>query len=438
MMNERQRVIAEALLRRRLRNLVRVDDNTYVDTTYVSHVEYQMFLDDKQLEGKFYQLDHWTRFQFPKGKGRQPIIGVRPEDAHAFCAWLTEHADSVLENWRYRLPDKGEFSKLRSARSYTAGMPTGYWVQDDQATTFENVINTSLGLSLDMLSHRHKNDLKLARDYMIDPILDLDPTFSNTIVALLKQTLERIQDQPLNLAHVLAFARYADLTINPFPLSIFGESLALIGERSCDINRILKFASEVNLEQVLDLANALDTKLLSSLNLLKAKVKAKEFDDFVKSLLDIDRLKSDLDEDFSENSTENFVSNANRSKLKRKLKLTPDWVREWENYSELERKSRFETALHNASDVASARQRSLAHLHLLARKDPLKFLRSLTRLIVITVATIWDITGHRSHRKALPKLLELYISLVVLEERISGKLSAFEGIRIVKERVDDQ
>jgi len=42
-MNERQRVIAEVLLTRRLRSPLRIDDDTYVDPTYVSHVEYQLF-----------------------------------------------------------------------------------------------------------------------------------------------------------------------------------------------------------------------------------------------------------------------------------------------------------------------------------------------------------------------------------------------------------
>ena len=105
----RQRVVAEALLALRLRRMVRVSDDKDIDTGYISHVEYQLFLDEKQSAGEFSQPDHWQRYRFDAGQGRQPVVGVRPTDAVAYCDWLTARESGV---WRYRLPFAGELADV--------------------------------------------------------------------------------------------------------------------------------------------------------------------------------------------------------------------------------------------------------------------------------------------------------------------------------------
>src|SRR5512139_314318 len=83
----------------------RIDENTYIDDTLVTCAEYQLFIDEMREQGKYYQPDHWTSYQFLEGKAREPILGMRPSDAVAFCEWLTDHQNG---EWNYRIPSSRE------------------------------------------------------------------------------------------------------------------------------------------------------------------------------------------------------------------------------------------------------------------------------------------------------------------------------------------
>jgi hypothetical protein len=92
----------------------RIDENTYIDDSLVTCAEYQLFIDELREQGKYYQPDHWTSYQFPKGRAREPILGVRYSDAIAFCEWLTNRGDT---DWEYRLPTEKEAQKHLLKRS---------------------------------------------------------------------------------------------------------------------------------------------------------------------------------------------------------------------------------------------------------------------------------------------------------------------------------
>lgn len=177
MMNERQRVIAEALLLRRLRNLVRVDDDLYVDLGYISHIEYQLFLDEKRATGEYYQPDHWQNDNFPKGQAHWPVVGVRSTDAVAFCAWLTQHdATLALDGWRYRLPGIEEVFKYGLAEGETAGDLAGYWTQGSRAITLVGVGKSVPILTKAILEQYRHDDLAsdLSLDHALDRVLSFD------------------------------------------------------------------------------------------------------------------------------------------------------------------------------------------------------------------------------------------------------------------------
>ena len=101
----------------------RIDENTYIDDTLVTCAEYQLFIDEMREQGKYYQPDHWTSYQFPKGKAREPILGVRYFDAVDLCEWLTKR-DGV--EWKYRLPALNEANTFLTSR-YEVN-PLGYWL----------------------------------------------------------------------------------------------------------------------------------------------------------------------------------------------------------------------------------------------------------------------------------------------------------------------
>jgi len=74
---DRRRLAAEVLLALRLRRMVRVEEDKYIDPTFVTHAEYQLFLDEMRDQERYLQPDHWTEYTFPTGRGALPIVGVR-------------------------------------------------------------------------------------------------------------------------------------------------------------------------------------------------------------------------------------------------------------------------------------------------------------------------------------------------------------------------
>lgn len=101
----------------------RIDENTYIDETLVTCAEYQLFIDEMLGQGKYYQPDHWTSYEFPAGKALEPIVGVRRSDAVAFCDWLAKREG---ESWKYRLPTQEEASKFRIYPPKQSLL--GYWL----------------------------------------------------------------------------------------------------------------------------------------------------------------------------------------------------------------------------------------------------------------------------------------------------------------------
>jgi hypothetical protein len=120
---------AEVLIISRLGRLVRLDEHRQIDTTLVTHAEYQLFLDESRALGKYYQPDHWPDVRFLAGQGQLPIAGVRPSDAQAFCAWLTERDGE----WRYSLPRSGTDELVYNAPVGS----TGYWAEGDSGYVCE-------------------------------------------------------------------------------------------------------------------------------------------------------------------------------------------------------------------------------------------------------------------------------------------------------------
>jgi hypothetical protein len=118
-----RRRAAEAHLSRRLNSLYPLDDDRAVDVDYLTSAEYQLFLDDMRARGRYHQPEHWTGFTFLPGQARQPVLGVRGEDAQAFCDWLTQRQGGKM---LYGLPSRVEATALPSAKTG----PLATWRRD--------------------------------------------------------------------------------------------------------------------------------------------------------------------------------------------------------------------------------------------------------------------------------------------------------------------
>lgn len=107
-------------------NWQRIDENTYIDDTLVTCVEYQLFIDEMRQQGKNSQPYHWTSDQYPAGQAHKPIIGVAFVDAEAFCEWVTKRD---VGEWKYRLPTQKETSTFPITIEDQAVL--NYWIYDE-------------------------------------------------------------------------------------------------------------------------------------------------------------------------------------------------------------------------------------------------------------------------------------------------------------------
>ncbi len=218
---ERQRVIARALLAWRIRRMVHLSDEIYVDTSLITCAEYQTFLDDQRARGQYLQPDHWTAYHFPLGQGNAPVLGVRPSDVAAFCAWLTECEPGP---WLYRPPEVGELEKEGdSGLPGTLPAGTGYWLKDGMGFAW-------------------------ATEALIPPV--------NVLQAAARDVYMRALDlaYTLDLARSFALGRVRALDlVRPLDLDLAFERV-----RACPLERHLERHLERALERHLERARALD------------------------------------------------------------------------------------------------------------------------------------------------------------------------------------
>lgn len=157
----RRRVVAEALLTRRLRRqMTWLGGHREVATSLITCAEYQLFLDDLCAQGKWPQPDHWLRERFPKGQGHAPVLGVRPSDAVAFCNWLTARE---RRGWRYQIPAAGEIQSAQRDQRLSAQMKhgAGYW--NAGGIEYERDARAQRFITEEMLHKQLSEDLDRAR-----------------------------------------------------------------------------------------------------------------------------------------------------------------------------------------------------------------------------------------------------------------------------------
>jgi energy-coupling factor transporter ATP-binding protein EcfA2 len=203
---DRQHVVAETLLARRLSQMVYLKEGIYVDTSLVICAEYQVLLDEQRAHGKYYQPDHWTSYHFPSGQGQTPVLGVRPSDAAAFCAWLTEQKPGT---WYYRLPRTGELEKAGD-ESIPNRLPegTGYWLDQGQGFVWAKG-TSSFFYNAMQEAFAHAFDLDFALDRFLAHALDLDRALAIALDRTIALDLASARDRARDLARdrALAIAR---------------------------------------------------------------------------------------------------------------------------------------------------------------------------------------------------------------------------------------
>jgi energy-coupling factor transporter ATP-binding protein EcfA2 len=212
---EQRKLAAEVKLKQRLKRLQRLDERREIDLHFISCAEYQLFLDEKRAAGEFYQPDHWLEYQFSKGEASRPIVGVRAEDAVAFCEWLSQK-----EGGRYRLPTKEEAQENGA-------------LEDRQVATWCQVEEG--GYDLQWSSQDKQRDIELRLHGLLkQPIVERWMTVGDFIYISFRIIPDIVRDirRALRIARAQFFAAtlllfYISLVTFAFAIFIFSHSVVL-------------------------------------------------------------------------------------------------------------------------------------------------------------------------------------------------------------------
>jgi hypothetical protein len=199
----------------------RIDENTYIDDTLVTCAEYQLFIDEMLEQGKYYQPDHWTSYQFLKGQAKEPIFGMRPSDAAAFCDWLTKQDNKQI--FRLPFPQEAQQYTVQSSLS----QPIGYWVDSKEDKSFiwngtvpQNPRDVPYDFDITRASDRDLND---ALNIAINRDLSVSHQRDTGIAYIIKRIgLERVDTYAriLNIDIIYAQISAADLAFLDLDLGL--------------------------------------------------------------------------------------------------------------------------------------------------------------------------------------------------------------------------
>lgn len=403
---EIRRIGAEVRLLLRLRNLVRLDETTYADSSLVTQAEYQLFLDEMRAKGRYLQPDHWREMQFTKGSGQNLVTGVRPSDAHAFCHWLSERHPGP---WHYRLPTAQETRRAPLNHQDNSGdTPAGFWFQKNGLSelalspqlSYDKTLASSLQQQLQQKLH---NDLLAFKSV---------EKHSESAVRLQKVILEQAKRRAfslLDLERRLPFAENENVEIGRFFSLIqdrHAEGMAtdieeaLINAKTQVDSPLLDFAASPLLQEIITMSNRLLTLLG---NVPFPKRVTQHWHQLMHAL----------------ESAQSQISTA-RQRLKSEFLSHRELVRHINN------------ALFSAQNLLDELNYCRTDARIRLRVNALH--RSLTLLQQQSRLPTAEATRPRLERlRVLQALVDLYVDMAILESRNDNKMTALEGIRIVRE-----
>lgn len=392
---EIRRISSEVRLSLRTRRMLRADEDRYIDNTFVTHAEFQLFLDSERAQDRYHQPDHWQEFEFAAEQGQQPVAGIRPLDAVAFCEWLTQRDQGA---WQYRLPRSNEIAFIDAhTQEEELPQPFGYWFVSAQGMQTAAIdLNRFAGLKESIRqveAQLHQDRREHARLQHLDRTRDI--------------VLRRARQRALML---LDLDRNLNISRLQSPDIVRDFSMAL--DRST-------WTWAQTVAQTLDFAVA----TVQNLNLEQART------------LDLQGV----------------------GQLGQRLAHELAHAQQYGAAPQLAR------ALHRSLDAALAHaqnQEVVLHKELLralltARQQTGELLTALSAAYRqarqrVRSAALWQIDhlvgqlytpggvrggqARQQVQQLLAAYIDLYLDFVILEGRINGRMPAFEGVRVVKER----
>ncbi|HEU5227356.1 MAG TPA: NACHT domain-containing protein [Ktedonobacteraceae bacterium] len=374
---ERRQLVAEALLERRLQRMIHLHDDTYIAVTLITNAEYQFFLYQQIARGNFYQPDHWCGPYFPPYQASAPVSGMRYSDANAFCAWLTARDTNL---WHYRLPRENELRYLQEKKrtEITIDANMGHWIGGHRVIIKK----------VPYQSEQAKQDVQKMLNRDCAP---------NLVHAMMRvQALMRLHAPGLARARVLNLVRI------------------LVRDLDHPLARALTHSLAFDLERAID--RALDLNRTFDLDLTFARSLVTDLDLAFNRAFDRELARA-----LAPNLTRTFARS-----------LAPDFILMLDRIRELALSRTFALSREDAELLRWYVRFSAYTLAQMCRYLSY-FLESPQRSSVLRFASARQ-REKETFERVIEHTLNLYIAFALLEERIQGHSSTWEGILLVKER----
>ncbi len=360
-----------------------------IDTKLITCEEYQLFIENKRKEGKYHQPDHWKEYVYPHELANKPITGVRLSDAKEFCRWLTQKHFS--QGYKYRLPTINE-----AENNPIEDTSIGYWCSDGDKYILGGLNNSQ---KKDLLNQLNQALIDEGHLNLIDyRQLNLDCLFNWDIEQILKENFQPEFYSQFN--HFFNRKLYRDLyrIID----SDFYEDIHI------DLNRqlITKLNSDLKLISSRNLGKNLDYKVYQDLYLHLCRSLSLDF-----NLLIDQNLYRDYFSDLRVFNKSDFYE--------RFLRLPYQQI-------ESEEASYFQI-LYLPLILVIFICCLLIIIYELAYKKP-----EILSLMNLTHQECQNII--KKYRDTIVDIFPSYAFFVLLEERRNQRISAWEGIRIVREK----
>jgi energy-coupling factor transporter ATP-binding protein EcfA2 len=453
---ERRKIVAEAQLALRMRRMTPLTEETYRDRSLITSAEYQLFVDEAKLRGEYHQPDHWVKDVFRQGEGPLPVLGVRSSDAISFCNWLTARD---ITGWAYRLPTIEESIAYNSSHDWqlVSNSRAGYWFKSDDGVVKCSIQNPEQRLLTDKELEQKCNqdrrtalalfkDLEHARalirreagghalENTLTPFLTQQSALQHVdkIIYLLREDSKKFDFEQLKNTLAITHDSIRSQELASSIAQNLESATRSLGDRVRDLER--KIRSLPKSEQYTDY----ELDEAGSSILVTRKRPSSTIQDLRQ---DIEVLRQDLQRHKDALSvakglvheldvTTPIINLASVHPPTFVQGISLDRVHKFVIDRALEINRPVAVDLANAISIISERRQILLHYGIDMKLQSLLFLYA--RLCVFSL--LINLLRNTTQNPHISLLFELYVTLAVIEERIQGKKSAYEGILIVKER----
>lgn len=160
-----RKFVSDALLKRNLLNtrsvLVEQQTKKLQLSNWISHAEFQVFIDEQNERNRAYFLDHWHSSVYEQAEALEPAVGLRTLDVIDFVKWINQRSENAV--WSYRLPKLAEVAHIQ--------LDYGIWICETEDDSLVIYPGRNYKLTRKDTKQQIELDLNLLNEYIFKPLI---------------------------------------------------------------------------------------------------------------------------------------------------------------------------------------------------------------------------------------------------------------------------